>query len=141
MQVTGSKINRYFTGLSRDTFLLAGASLFCDMSTEMLSPTLDGRAEELLLSAHALEILARVISLAGGRAEIGIPLDDRQRRLLAVRDAIDADLRRPWKIPQLAREAGIAERCRSTAERLFSLDGGVAAYAGIYRSLAAGGRQ
>lgn len=35
----------------------------------------------------------------------------------------------------LAREDGIAARCRSTAERLFSLEGGVAAYAGIYRAL------
>ena len=84
------------------------------MAAEMLSPTLDGRAEELLLSAHALEILARVISLAGERAEIDIPLDDRQRRLLAVREMIDADLRRPWKIPQLAREAGISRRSFNT---------------------------
>jgi hypothetical protein len=38
------------------------------MATEMLSPTLKGRAEELLLSAHAMEILARVISIAGQRA-------------------------------------------------------------------------
>jgi len=35
-----SKIQRYFTGLSRNTFLLAFASLFADISTEMLYPVL-----------------------------------------------------------------------------------------------------
>ena len=79
------------------------------MAAEMLSPTLRGPAEELLLSAHAMEILARVISIAGERADIEMA-DERQRRLLAVRDAIDADLRRPWTILQLAREAGISRR-------------------------------
>jgi AraC-like DNA-binding protein len=79
------------------------------MATEMLSPTLRGPAEELLLSAHAMEILARVISIAGERADMELA-DERQRRLHAVRDAIDADLRRPWTIAQLAREAGISRR-------------------------------
>ena len=35
-----SVINRYFSGLSRNTFLLAFASLFADISTEMLYPIL-----------------------------------------------------------------------------------------------------
>jgi glycosyltransferase involved in cell wall biosynthesis len=38
----------------------------------------------------------------------------------------------------LAREPDIAGRCRATAERHFSLEGGVAAYAAIYRTLTAG---
>jgi AraC-like DNA-binding protein len=80
------------------------------MATEMLSPTLTGRAEELLLSAHAMEILARVLSLSGERADLDMSGDYRQRRLRAVRDAIDADLRRPWTIAELAREAGISRR-------------------------------
>ena len=80
------------------------------MATEMLRPTLEGRAEELLLSAYATEILARVISLAGDRAHIEASVDHRRHRLLAVRDAIDADLRRPWKISELARRAGISRR-------------------------------
>jgi len=84
------------------------------MATEMLYPTLEGRAEELLLSAHATEILARVISLAGDRAQIEASVDHRHRRLLAVRDAIDADLRRPWKISELARQAGISRRSFNT---------------------------
>ena len=33
-------VQRYFTGLSRNTFLLAAASLFADISTEMLYPVL-----------------------------------------------------------------------------------------------------
>lgn len=33
-------IHRYFVGLSRNTFLLAFASLFSDISTEMLYPVL-----------------------------------------------------------------------------------------------------
>jgi AraC-like DNA-binding protein len=84
------------------------------MATEMLSPTLDGRAEELLLSAHAMEILARVISIAGERASMDMAGDHKQRRLRAIRDAIDADLRRPWKVSQLAREAGISRRSFNT---------------------------
>lgn len=84
------------------------------MATEMLRPVFEGRPAELLLSAHAMEILARVISLAGCRAKIEASRDDRQRRLLAVRDAIDADLRRPWKISELARRAGISRRSFNT---------------------------
>jgi MFS family permease len=38
--MTGGGARRYFTGLSRDTFLLALASLFSDVSTEMLYPVL-----------------------------------------------------------------------------------------------------
>src|SRR5208283_482452 len=38
--MTGGAIQRYFSGLSRTTFLLAFASLFADISTEMLYPVL-----------------------------------------------------------------------------------------------------
>lgn len=37
----------------------------------------------------------------------------------------------------LLEDSGLAVRCRSVAERLFSLEGGVAAYRGIYRGLLA----
>jgi AraC-like DNA-binding protein len=113
-------------GLQReflDLFARAGADQFVltlkapprvlAMATEMLLPTLDGRPGQLLLSAHAMEILARVMSIAAARTDINIS-DHKQRRLLAVRDAIDADLRRPWKISQLAREAGISRRSFNT---------------------------
>jgi len=39
---------------------------------------------------------------------------DGQRRLRAVRDTMDADLRRPWKISELARQAGISRRSFNT---------------------------
>lgn len=35
-----SRVQKYFSGLSRNTFLLAIASLFADISTEMLYPVL-----------------------------------------------------------------------------------------------------
>ena len=38
--MAGSAIQRYFVGLSRNTFLLALSSLFADISTEMLYPVL-----------------------------------------------------------------------------------------------------
>jgi MFS family permease len=38
--VITAKVHRYFAGLSRNTFLLALASLFADISTEMLYPVL-----------------------------------------------------------------------------------------------------
>ena len=38
--VANSLAQRYFAGLTRDTFLLACASLFADISTEMLYPIL-----------------------------------------------------------------------------------------------------
>lgn len=99
-----------------DTFMmtLKASPRIVAMAGEMLRPPLEGRAEELLLSAHATEILARVISLAGYRAPIEASTDHRQRRLLAVRDAIDADLRRPWKISEMARQAGISRRSFNT---------------------------
>jgi AraC-like DNA-binding protein len=105
-----------FSSADSDEFVVAlkAPPRILAMATEMLSPTLDGRAEELLLSAHAMEILARVISIAGKRASIEMAGDHKQRRLRAIRDAIDADLRRPWKVSQLAREAGISSRSFNT---------------------------
>jgi MFS transporter len=38
--MSGSAVRKYFAGLSRNTFLLAFASLFADISTEMLYPVL-----------------------------------------------------------------------------------------------------
>jgi MFS family permease len=40
MPMSGRAIQRYFVGLSRNTFLLAFASVFSDISTEMLYPVL-----------------------------------------------------------------------------------------------------
>jgi MFS family permease len=38
--MTSSSLQRYFAGLSRNTFLLTFASFFADVSTEMLYPVL-----------------------------------------------------------------------------------------------------
>src|SRR6516165_4789310 len=38
--MTSSSLQRYFAGLSRNTFLLSFASFFADVSTEMLYPVL-----------------------------------------------------------------------------------------------------
>jgi AraC-like DNA-binding protein len=105
-----------FSEEGADEFVLAlrAPPRILAMATEMLQPTLKGRAEELLLSAYAMEILARVISIAGQRARMVVSDDHKQRRLRAVRDAMEADLRRPWKISELARQAGISRRSFNT---------------------------
>jgi AraC-like DNA-binding protein len=105
-----------FSEEGTDEFVLAlkAPPRILAMATEMLAPTLKGRAEELLLSAHAMEILARVIAIAGQRARMVVSDDHKQRRLRAVRDAMDKDLRRPWKISELARQAGISRRSFNT---------------------------
>jgi len=48
----------------------------------------------------------------------------------------DAEMHRAAvELLKLADDEGIAQRCRSTAARYFSLDAGAAAYEEIYRSL------
>jgi glycosyltransferase involved in cell wall biosynthesis len=42
---------------------------------------------------------------------------------------------------ELLREEGLAERCRATAMKFFSLEEGVAAYDRVYRQLLGGGAQ
>ncbi|HEX5184732.1 MAG TPA: glycosyltransferase [Allosphingosinicella sp.] len=58
---------------------------------------------------------------------------------IAIGDLSDAGLEAAVdRLIPLAREAGVAARCRAAAERYFSLAAGVAAYAGIYRRLSGG---
>lgn len=61
--MTGSAIRRYFSGLSRDTCLLSGASLFADMSTEMLSPVLP------VFLTHTLGASGSIVGLVDGVAQ------------------------------------------------------------------------
>ena len=49
-----STIHRYFAGLSRNTFLLAFASLFADISTEMLYPVLPVFLTQVLKASGAI---------------------------------------------------------------------------------------
>jgi len=59
----GSRIQRYFSGLSRNTYLLALSSLFSDISTEMLYPVLPVYLTQML---HAT---GGVIGLIDGFAQ------------------------------------------------------------------------
>jgi transcriptional regulator GlxA family with amidase domain len=69
-----------------------------------------GRTAELLLSAHATEILARTLLALRGSEETGLVSDQKRLRLQAVRDLIESDLRHPWTIAELARHAGVSRR-------------------------------
>src|SRR5207248_4422268 len=56
-------IKRYFAGLSRNTFLLAFASLFADTSTEMLYPVL------LVFLTQTLRTSGSIVGLVDGFAQ------------------------------------------------------------------------
>ena len=56
-------IERYFTGLSRNTFLLASASLFADISTEMLYPVLP------VFLTQTLKATGSIVGLVDGFAQ------------------------------------------------------------------------
>jgi AraC-like DNA-binding protein len=80
------------------------------IATEMLSPILDGQAGELLLGAQATEVLARTIHALRHQIGFETPVDQKRLRLQATKDLIDADLRYPWTIAELARRAGSSRR-------------------------------
>ena len=61
--MAGSVTQRYFSGLSRDTFLLALASLFADISTEMLYPVLP------LFLTQTLKASGTIVGLVDGFAQ------------------------------------------------------------------------
>lgn len=80
------------------------------MASEMLASTVDDGAGRLLLSAYATEILVRAMTALAQRTGLDLPGARQTRRLQAVRDSIDADLKRRWTVPELARRAGISRR-------------------------------
>ena len=80
------------------------------IAMEMISPVADGRTAELLLSAHATEMLARAMLALRGNEGVGLVSDQKRLRLQAVRDLIESDLRHPWTIAELARHAGVSRR-------------------------------
>lgn len=80
------------------------------MAVDMISPPAEGQAAELLLSAHATEILARTILALRGNDKVGLVSDQKRLRLHAVGDLIRSDLRHPWTIAELARHAGLGRR-------------------------------
>ena len=80
------------------------------IAMEMLSPKIEGRTGQLLLSAHATEILARAMFALRGKDDIDAVTDQKRMRLQAVGDLIKSDLRHPWTIAELARHAGLGRR-------------------------------
>jgi AraC-like DNA-binding protein len=84
------------------------------IAMEMISPVADGRPAELLLSAHATEILGRTILALRGDDKIGLVSDPKRLRLRTLGDLIKSDLRHPWTIAELARRAGMGRRTFTT---------------------------
>lgn len=80
------------------------------IAAEILSPSLDGQAAKLLLSAQATEVLARGMFALRRNAELSNPVDYKRARLHAAKDMMDADLRYPWSIAELAKHAGSSRR-------------------------------
>src|SRR6185436_17445309 len=80
------------------------------IAVDMISPLAEGRAGELLLSAHAMEILARAMLALQGNKKVGLLSDQKRLRLQAVGELIKSDLGHPWTIAELARHAGLGRR-------------------------------
>lgn len=80
------KVKRYFAGLTRNTFLLAIASLFTDISTEMLYPVLPVFLTETLRASGSIVGLVDGFAMAGQNIVQGFSgtLSDRWKRHKAV---------------------------------------------------------
>lgn len=80
------------------------------IAAEILSPTLEGPVGKLLMSAQATEVLARGMFALRHSVELSSPVDNKRARLQVAKDMMDADLRYPWSIAELARRAGSSRR-------------------------------
>lgn len=80
------------------------------VAAEMFSPPVAGNAAQLLLSAHAAEIVVHALFSERGRIAVDPTADLQRMRLQAVKDWMDADLAYPWSIDELARNAGLSRR-------------------------------
>lgn len=80
------------------------------IAAEMFSASLDRSGAQLLLRAHAAEILVYTLFNAHGQVEPDLAVDQKRIRLQSVKDQIDADPGYPWSIPELARRAGLSHR-------------------------------
>lgn len=80
--MTGSRPGRYFSGLSRDSVLLALASLFADISSEMLYPVLPTFLTQSLKAGGGIVGLVEGVSQAAQNIVQGFSgsLSDRLRR-------------------------------------------------------------
>lgn len=80
------------------------------VAAEMFSPPVAGNAAQLLLSAHAAEIVVHALFSERGRIEVDPATDLQRMRLQSVKERMDADLAYPWSIDELARHAGFSRR-------------------------------
>ncbi|WP_247324612.1 AraC family transcriptional regulator [Bradyrhizobium sp. 141] len=80
------------------------------VAAEMFSPPVAGNAGQLLLSAHAAEIIVHALFSERGRIAVDPAADLQRMRLQSVKDRMDADLAYPWSIDELARSAGLSRR-------------------------------
>jgi AraC-like DNA-binding protein len=80
------------------------------IAMEMISPVAAGRCAELLLSAHATEILARTMLTLRSNLGLGLVSGQNRLRLQKVGELIRSDLRHPWTVAELARHAGLGRR-------------------------------
>lgn len=80
------------------------------VAAEMFSPPVAGNAAQLLLSAHAAEIVVHALFSESGRIEVDPAADLQRMRLQSVKEQMDADLAYPWSVDELARNAGLSRR-------------------------------
>ena len=74
---------------------------------ELIWTTTEGAARTLLLAAQASEMLVRTLLLLQQEAGIDGLRSDVRVNLNIVKGAMDADLRHPWTITELAEQAGL----------------------------------
>lgn len=80
------------------------------VAAEMFSPKIADNAGQLLLSAHAAEIVVHALLGERGRIEVDPTADLQRMRLQSVKERMGADLAYPWSIGELARNAGLSRR-------------------------------
>lgn len=95
-------------GHGRLFFTLKAPPRMQAIAHEMLKPSVDGRPGELLLSAQALELLARTIFALQQRVDVRA--HPTQPRLQSTKDLIDSNIGHPWSVAELARHAGLSRR-------------------------------
>jgi AraC-like DNA-binding protein len=114
--LTALGLEQEFRGLFRATerpvlvFSVQAPPRIQAIALEILSPALDGPAGKLLMGAQATEMLARGMVALRHNVEMTGPVDHRRARLQIAKDMMDADLRHPWSIAELARRAGSSRR-------------------------------
>lgn len=77
------------------------------LAGEMLWPTTRGASRQLLLAAQASELLVRVLILLQQEAGIDDLRSDVRVSLNIVKGVMDADLKHPWTVAELAERSGL----------------------------------